>query len=121
MSAELEKLVALVTCANVHLQDSETKFNLEKTITEYCSGMEFIEEPREGIAGSTIIIAPDASKWFTRLKEGNAKKVRLYYRPSAMKDIPEHIRAAFVGGGSNCTGNNCQKNLEINRKIEGRD
>lgn len=99
MSSELERLVALVTCANVYLQGNETKFNLEPTITEYCHGLEFIEKPIFGIAGSNRVIAADAKKWFTYLKGQGVARVRLHYSPSNRGDISQEIMDDIVECG----------------------
>ena len=96
MSSELERLVALVTSANVYLNDDTEKHNLESTITEYCHGVEFIDNPLLGIAGSTRTIASNAEKWFAYLKEEESTKVRLHYNPSARADIPQSIRDIIV-------------------------
>jgi hypothetical protein len=62
--------------------------------------MEFIEQPKEGIAGADSVIASDVNKWFTHLKEKGAKRIKLHYRISG-SELPNRNSAAFVRGGSN--------------------
>lgn len=104
MSTELERLVALVTCVNVYLQDDETKINLEPTIAEYCHGFEFINNPfvcDDKTRVGKQIIATDASKWFVHLKKQGPLRVRLHYRPSIRDDVPVGILTISAGCGSN--------------------
>ena len=60
MSGRFEQLVALVTYANVSLQNEEIQFDLGQATTEYCPRLEFIKKPPEGMAGATVYIAPNA-------------------------------------------------------------
>jgi len=99
MSGRFEELVALVTYANVSLQSEEIQFDLGRATTEYCPRLEFIKQPPESIASSTVYVASNAEKWFAYLKEQNAKRVKLHYVDQTRMDIPDHISAAFVGGG----------------------
>ncbi|MGY5876105.1 MAG: hypothetical protein RTU30_10190 [Candidatus Thorarchaeota archaeon] len=96
----LEQLVPLVTYANVIIQGRELDFDIERLSSKYCYKLEFIEEPLEDVAGSTRVIAPDAFSWFSYLKDQDADRVKLQYQPSSHPDLPDHIAAAFVGGGS---------------------
>jgi hypothetical protein len=94
------QLVPLVTYANVILQGRDPDFDIERACTEYCHKLEFIEEPLEDMAGTTRVIAPDAFTWFRNLKDQGADRVKLQYQPSSLPELPDHITAAFVGGGS---------------------
>ena len=99
MSGRFEELVALVTYANVSLHNQDIQFDLGQATTEYCPRLEFIQKPPEGMASATVYVASNAEKWFAYLKEQNAKSVKLHYMDQTRIDIPDHITAAFVGGG----------------------
>jgi len=100
MSNRFEQVVSLVTYGNVYLQNKSAEIDIENFITKYCHGLDFIDRPIEGIAGSTKVIASDACKWFDYLKGQNAKRIKLHYRSSSQTELPDHISSAFVGGGS---------------------
>ena len=100
MSQKLEQVVALVTYGNLFLHDRSSDFNFDKLVTNNCYKFDFMDPPVEEIAGSTKVIASDASKWFEYLKGQGAKKLKLYYKTSSHSDLPDHISTAFVGGGS---------------------
>jgi len=100
MSNRFEQVVSLVTYGNVYLQNKSDEFDIENSITKYCHGLDFIDRPIEGMAGSTKVIASDAYKWFDYLKGQNAKRIKLHYRSSSQTELPDHISSAFVGGGS---------------------
>lgn len=97
---EITQLVSLITYANVHLQGEELNFDLERSITEYCLGCEFVMQPPGEIAGSMRVNFSNPIKWFNYLKDKEAKRVRLHYRASNQFGLPDHITVAFVGGGS---------------------
>ncbi len=99
MSFNLERLIALVTAANVYLNDNENRYNLEPTITEYCYGLEFIVTPPPGIAGSIQTIASNAKDWFEYLKKEGPARMILHYNPSARDDIPQGIRDEVTAYG----------------------
>ena len=101
MSSELERLVVLVTSANVYLNNDEDKYNMDPAITEYCHGVEFIENPLPGVAGSMRTIAPNAERWFMHLKQEGPARVRLHYHPFTRDDIPQRIRDVVTEYGSN--------------------
>ncbi len=100
MSSELERYVALVTSANVYLNSDEKKYNLDRTITEYCHGVEFIENPLPGIPGSIMTIASDVMKWFNHLRNDGSERVRLHYNPSTRDDIPQNIKTEIIANSS---------------------
>ena len=97
---KIVQLVSLVTYANVNPQGEDLNFNLDRSITEYCYGCEFIIQPPGDIAGSLQVNFSNAIKWFNHLKKKEAKQVRLHYRTSSQFGIPDYITVAFVGGGS---------------------
>ena len=100
MSKDIARNVALVTYGNVFLEGQGAKFDIDRLTTYNCYQLDFIEPPIEGIAGSTKILAKDAHQWFKYLKEQDAKRIKLHYETSAQSELPDHISAAFVGGGS---------------------
>jgi len=100
MSQKLVQVVALVTYGNLFLQDRGSEFDIDKLVTDNCYRLDFIDRPIEGIAGSTKLLASDAHKWFTYLKDRGTKKLKLHYRTSSQLDLPDYISAAFIGGGS---------------------
>ena len=100
MSQKLEQLVALATYGNLYLQDHEGEFDIEQFVTHHCHGLDFIDPPIEGIAGSEKVLASDTSKWFSYLKSQDAKRIKLHYTQSSHTDLPDHLSAAFAGGGS---------------------
>lgn len=100
ITKEITQLTSLVTYANVILQGGVLDFDLERSITEYCHGCEFIMQPPEQIAGSMRVNFTNPIKWFNHLKDKEAKQVKLHYRTSYQFGIPDHITVAFVGGGS---------------------
>ena len=100
MSQKHEQLVALVTYGNLYLQNKSSEFDIENLVTQHCHGLDFIDRPIEGIAGSDKVLASDANKWFDYLKGGNAKRIKLHYRSSSQTELPDHISSAFVEGGS---------------------
>jgi len=100
MSKDIARNVALVTCGNLFLQDRGNEFNIEELVTDNCYSIDFVTAPIEGIAGSSKVLASDANKWFSYLKDQGAKKLKLFYKESEHIDLPDHISSAFVGGGS---------------------
>ncbi len=100
MSKELAKLVALSTYGNLYLHGKDNELDIEQYVTQHCHGLDFIDPPIEGIAGSSKVLAPDAKKWFSYLKNQDAKRIKILYKPSSQAGLPDHISAAFVGGGS---------------------
>ncbi len=100
MSIDIARNVALVTYGNLFLQDRGNDFDIEKLVTDNCYNLDFVEPPIESIAGSSKVLASDANKWYKYLKDQGTKKLKLFYRTSPETDLPDHISAAFVGGGS---------------------
>jgi len=100
MSKDIARNVALVTYGNLFLQGKGAEFDIDTLITHNCYGLDFVDPPIEGIAGSSKILASDTSKWFSYLKDQGAKKLKLYFKKSEQSDLPDHISSAFVGGGS---------------------
>lgn len=100
MAKDIARNIALVTYGNLFLQDRGKEFDIEKLITDNCYSLDFVEPPIEDIAGSSKILASDVNKWYTYLKDQGAKKLKLFYKKSEHIDLPDHISAAFVGGGS---------------------
>jgi hypothetical protein len=100
MSQRLVQIVALVTYGNLCLQKRNKEYPLDKLITDNCYRIDFIDKPTEEIAGSTRVLATDASKWFRYLMQNDAVKLKLHYHTASHSDLPDHISAAFVGGGS---------------------
>ncbi|TFG06449.1 hypothetical protein EU522_01610 [Candidatus Thorarchaeota archaeon] len=98
MSKKITQLVALVTYANVSLQRHD--FDLEPYIAEYCYGIELVYRPAREIAGTTQIIAPDATKWYDYIIGQDAKRVKLRHQSSSSTELPDYITEAFTGGGS---------------------
>lgn len=68
MSQKLEQVVSLLTYGNMYLQNKSTEFDIENSTNQYCHGLDIIDRPIEGIAGSTKVMASDAYKWFEYLK-----------------------------------------------------
>jgi len=100
MSKDIARNVGLVTYGNLFLQDRGNDFDIEKLVTDNCYSFDFVGAPIEGIAGSSKVLASNANKWFSFLKDQGAKKLKLFYKKSEQVDLPDHISAAFVGGGS---------------------
>ncbi|MGY5857766.1 MAG: hypothetical protein RTU63_00235 [Candidatus Thorarchaeota archaeon] len=100
MSKEISRNVALVTYGNLFLQDRGEEFDFEKLVTDNCYSLDFVTPPVEGIAGSSKVLASDTIKWYKYLKSQGAKKLKLFCKKSENTDLPDHISAAFVGGGS---------------------
>ena len=100
MSQKLEEVVSLVTYGNLYLQNKSSEFDIENLVTQYCHGLDFIDRPIEGIAGSEKVLASDAYKWFKYLKDQEANRIKLHYKPGSQTELPDHISSAFVGGGS---------------------
>jgi hypothetical protein len=100
MSQKLEQIIALVTYGNLYLQGRGMDFDIDKLVTHNCYGLDFLDPPIEGIAGSTKILASDANKWFIYLKGQNTRKLKLHYQSTSQIDLPDPISAAFLGGGS---------------------
>jgi len=100
MSNKFEQVVSLVTYGNLYLQNKSSEFDFENLVTQHCHGLDFINRPIEGIAGSDKALAADTNKWFDYLKGGDTKRIKLHYRPSSQTELPDHISSAFVGGGS---------------------
>jgi hypothetical protein len=98
VTRDIAQLVALVTYSNMYIQG--IKFDIEQYITDHCYNIEFVESSKPDIAGSTKVIAPDAHRWCRNIKEEGVKNVRLHWNVSSFESIPDHITAAFVGGGS---------------------
>jgi hypothetical protein len=100
MSNTIVRNVALVTYGNLFLQGKDTEFDIDILVAHNCYGIDFVNPPIEGIAGSSKVLASDTSKWFSFLKNHGAKKLKLFYRNAEQFDLPDHISTAFVGGGS---------------------
>lgn len=100
MSRKLTQLVALVTYGNLHLQNRSDEFNLDRLITSNCYSIDFIDKPTEEIAGSAKVIAQNVENWFRYLKENSALKLKLHHHTASISGMPDHVSAAFVGGGS---------------------
>ncbi|MFW9920926.1 MAG: hypothetical protein ACFFED_15100 [Candidatus Thorarchaeota archaeon] len=96
----IERLIALVTYANAILKGRADTFDIDILIGHHCYNMEFIEPHSSNIPGSTKIIAANANKWISYLRDGNAEKVLLHFRKVNQFSLPDHITAAFIGGGS---------------------
>ena len=99
MPKDIEQLVALATYANAYLNARHLGINLDLFATHNCHGIDFMKKSVVGIAGATSIIARNASAWFLYLRDQNAKRVRIHYKGSDYSELPDHIAAAFVGGG----------------------
>ena len=102
MSKDIDRNVALVTYGNLFLQNRGNDFDIGKLVTGNCYSVDFVGAPIEGIAVSSKVLASDANKWFSYLKDQGAKKLILFYKESEHIDLPDHISSAFVGGGSQC-------------------
>jgi len=100
MSIQLQEYVALVTYANMYLQSVNLDVDIDRLASHNCPRLEFLQSSSKDMAGTSSVIASDATKWFAYLKKQNAKRVKLHYQPSSHPDLPDHIGAAFVGGGS---------------------
>lgn len=100
MSKNIARNVALVTYGNLFLQGKGAEFDIDTLITHNCYGLDFVDPPIEGIAGSIKVLASDTNKWFSYLKDQGAKKLKLFFKNSEQSDLPDHISSAFVGGGS---------------------
>ena len=100
MSQRLEQIVALVTYGNLFLHNQDGGYDIEQYVSQHCHGLDFIDPPVEGIAGSSKVLAPDAYKWFSYLKAQDARRIKLHYKKSSRVGLPDHLSAAFVGGGS---------------------
>jgi hypothetical protein len=100
MSQKFIQLVALVTYGNLCLQNRNTDFKLDKLITDNCYRIDFIDNPTTEIAGSVRVLATDVSKWYRYLQNKNAVRLKLHYHTASHSDLPDHVSAAFVGGGS---------------------
>jgi hypothetical protein len=100
LSQYLNRNVTLVTCGNLFLNNRADEFDFDKLVTDNCYNIDFVDPPISDIAGSSNVIASDATKWFQYLKDNGAKRLKLFYHPAQHIDLPDHISTAFVGGGS---------------------
>jgi hypothetical protein len=100
MDRSISRLVAIVVYANYHLKGNDLDIDMEKLATDNCYALEFIDSPPSDMAGSTRIISSTASEWFRYLKDSGAAFVKLHYTSSNHQGLPDHITAAFKGGGS---------------------
>ncbi len=101
MISQLHKLVALVTYGNALLSHFHDEDKIHHLIAHQCYNVEFIEKSDIDIAGSTRILATSAESWFKLLKEDGANRILIHYNLARDGGLPDHIAAAFVGGGSN--------------------
>ncbi len=100
MTDTIRRLVALITYANVALNGMRDIFELERLLSHNCYRMEFIEKGQEDMPGSGKKIASDASNWISTLIESDAQRVLLHFAELNLYGLPDHITAAFLGGGS---------------------
>ena len=101
MSQLLAELVSLVTYGNMFLTNEASGFDVGFFLTRNCPSVDFIEGHIDGVAGSARTLAPDALEWFSHLKNRGVKRIKLHWKRSQLTELPDHISAAFVGGGSN--------------------
>ncbi|MHA1908468.1 MAG: hypothetical protein ACW98Y_14300 [Candidatus Thorarchaeota archaeon] len=101
MNRDIAQLVALATYANAHLNARHLGIELGRFATDNCHGIDFIKQRATDIAGATSIIAKNATDWFSYLGDLGAKRVRIHSSPREVAGLPDHISAAFVGGGRN--------------------
>jgi len=100
MTREIKQLVALATYANARLNTLHLGIDFDFYATQNCHGLDFIKQRVIDIPGAISILAANASDWFTYLRNTGAKRVRIHYEPTTDSEFPDHISAAFVGGGS---------------------
>ena len=100
MDQSISRLVALTVYANITLQDRAGDFDLDKLIAENSYAIEFVDPLPKGIAGSPKIIASNPSLWFHFLRDQGILDVKMHGFKSGHPELPDHISAAFVGGGS---------------------
>ncbi|MBN2231062.1 MAG: hypothetical protein JW779_15870 [Candidatus Thorarchaeota archaeon] len=101
MSMDIARNVALVTYGNLFLQGRDSQFDIETLVTHNCYRLDFVEPTIAGVAGSVRTLASDAYKWFKYLKDNGVKVLKLHFETNLESDLPDHISAAFIGGGSN--------------------
>jgi hypothetical protein len=100
MSKDIARNVALVTYGNLFLQGKGSDFDIDTLVTHNCYGLDFVDPPIDGIAGSSKVLASDTNKWFGYIKDQGAKKLKMFFKKSEQSGLPDHISSAFVGGGS---------------------
>lgn len=96
----IRRIVALVTYANASITGKDNGLDIKRLLSHHCYRMEFVENSPRDIPGYSKKISPDPAKWISSLVESNAHKVILHFAEMNQYGLPDHITAAFVGGGS---------------------
>ncbi len=100
MIETIQRLVALVTYANVTLNGMSESLEIDRLLAHNCYRMEFVEKTPMNIPGFSKKIATDPGDWISFLKGSKAKRVLLHFVEMDQYGLPDHITSAFVGGGS---------------------
>jgi len=99
MLSSLSQLIALAAHGNAYLTGRyETgDFYPNNSAFQYCNEVMFVP-PKAGIWASRM--CADPIDWFRFLKSKKCRRLMLGHTTQPKSDLPDHISAAFVGGGS---------------------
>src|SRR5215831_3138024 len=99
MLSSLSQLIALTAHGNAYLAGGyETgDFYPNHSAFQHCDEVMFVL-PNEGFG--TVQECADPIEWFRFLKSFNCRRLALGHTARQKSELPDHISAAFVGGGS---------------------
>lgn len=100
MTGELSQIIALITYGNAYISKSHNISSInENTAFQYCKCISFTSIYKRFFFSGETMVAENPKAWLQFLKAGKCLEMRLAYAPSDNPQIPDHISAAFVGGG----------------------
>lgn len=100
MNGEVTQLVALAAHGNAFLggERDACDFYPSNRAFVFCNEVSFVELNNfSGTKEETV--ADDPNRWLALLKDGGCRRLSLGHRPTPNPQLPDHISAAFVGGG----------------------
>lgn len=100
MVGTLSQLVTLVSYGNAYLRGREigSLFPVNSTF-QFCNTVEFLLLKPAKSGFTEELLADSPLKWLEFLKSKNCTRLKLSHLPTQKPETPDHMLAAFVGGG----------------------
>ena len=99
MTDTLSQLVTLVSYGNAYLRGREIGSLSSNTEFQFCNTVEFLFPKPAGSWFGKELLVNSPLKWLETLKERKCVRLKLLHVPTQNPEAPDHMLAAFVGGG----------------------
>jgi hypothetical protein len=99
MVGTLSQLVTLVSYGNAYLRGREIGSLSSNSEFQFCNTVEFLFPKPAGSWFGKELLVGSPLKWLETLKDRKCTRLKLSHFPTPNPEAPDHMLAAFVGGG----------------------